>query len=111
MKKIFYIIILSLGIGMLISSCKKNALDLSPQDQISDPEFWKTPGDLELYVNGLYSVLPSWLLTGSGGNPLLDASSDVAIAAGLWLPTKNRLDGVINIPSSGGGWDWTNVRT
>jgi hypothetical protein len=110
MKKISYILIFSLGIGLFISSCKKNPLDLSPLDQISDPEFWKIPGDLELYVNGLYSVLPSWLLSGSGGNPLLDASTDVAIAAGLWLPTKNRLDGVGSVPSSGGGWDWTNVR-
>ena len=34
----------------------------------------------------------------------------MAISVGLWLPTKNRLDGTINVSSSGGGWDWTNVR-
>jgi len=95
--------------GGVFSSCQK-LLDKSPQDQISDPEFWKSDQDLQLYVNGLYSVLPSWNLTGQGGTPLLDASTDVAIASGLWLPTKNPLDGVVNIPASGGGWDWTNVR-
>lgn len=110
MKKIFYIIILALGVGIVFSSCKKDFLDLSPKDQISDPEFWKSTQDMELYVNGLYSVLPGWLTSGSGGNPLLDAGTDMAIAVGLWLPTKNRLDGAINIPASGGGWTWTNVR-
>ena len=110
MKKIFYIGILSLGIGILFSSCKKDFLDLTPKDQISDPEFWKSTQDMELYVNGLYSVLPGWNASGSGGGPLLDAGTDMAIAVGLWLPTKNRLDGAITIPSSGGGWSWTNVR-
>ncbi|MEO6001199.1 MAG: RagB/SusD family nutrient uptake outer membrane protein [Chitinophagaceae bacterium] len=110
MKKIFYIVILSLGIGLVFTSCKKNLLDLAPKDQISDPEFWKSTQDMELYINGLYSVLPGWLTSGSGGNPLLDAGTDMAISVGLWLPTKNRLDGAINVPSSGGGWTWTNVR-
>lgn len=110
MKKIFFIIMFSLGIGMVFSSCKKDFLDLTPKDQISDPEFWKSTQDMELYVNGLYSVLPGWIPSGSGGGPLLDAGTDMAIAVGLWLPTKNRLDGAINIPSSGGGWSWTGVR-
>ncbi len=109
MKKTLFIITFLIGIGIVFNSCQK-LLDKSPQDQISDPEFWKSDQDLQLYVNGLYSVLPSWNLSGSGGNPLLDASTDVTIASGLWLPTKNPLDGVVNIPASGGGWSWTNVR-
>src|SRR6185312_14034820 len=109
MSKTFCCILIWIGMGGVFSSCQK-LLDKSPQDQISDPEFWKSDQDLQLYVNGLYSVLPSWNLTGQGGTPLLDASTDVAIASGLWLPTKNPLDGVVNIPASGGGWDWTNVR-
>jgi hypothetical protein len=109
MKNILTIILVSFGIGLVGGGCNK-ILDKSPLDQISDPEFWKSDQDLQLYVNGLYSVLPGWNLSGSGGTPLLDASSDVAIAAGLFLPTKNRLDGVINIPATGGGWTWTNVR-
>lgn len=109
MKNILTIILVSFGIGLVGGGCNK-ILDKSPLDQISDPEFWKSDQDLQLYVNGLYSVLPGWNLSGSGGTPLLDASSDVAIAAGLFLPTKNRLDGVINIPSTGGGWTWSTVR-
>ncbi|MEO6134135.1 MAG: RagB/SusD family nutrient uptake outer membrane protein [Ginsengibacter sp.] len=110
MKKIFYIIIVSFGIGIVFTSCKKHFLDLTPKDQISEPEFWKSTQDMELFLNGLYSVLPGWNSSGSGGTPLLDAGTDMAISVGLWLPTKNRLDGSINIPSSGGGWTWTNVR-
>lgn len=110
MKKIFIIIVIFLGSGLSFSSCNKEFLDLTPLDQISDPEFWKTDQDLELYMNGMYSVLPGWNLSGSGGNPLLDAGTDMAISVGLWLGTKNRLDGSINVPSSGGGWSWTSVR-
>lgn len=110
MKKILLLTVLFLGIGMVFNSCKKDFLDLNPQDQISDPEFWKSDQDMELYMNGLYSVLPGWLTSGSGGNPLLDAGTDMAISVGLWLSTKNRLDGAITVPSSGGGWSWTNVR-
>ncbi len=110
MKKILYISILSLAIALVIPSCKKDFLDLTPADQISDPEFWKSAQDMELYVNGLYSVLPGWLGSGSGGNPLLDAGTEMAISVGLWLPTKNRLDGTINVAPSGGGWAWTPVR-
>ncbi len=110
MKKILLLTVLFLGIGMVFTSCKKNFLDLNPRDQISDPEFWKSDQDMELYMNGLYSVLPGWLTSGSGGNPLLDAGTDMAISVGLWLSTKNRLDGAITVPSSGGGWSWTAVR-
>jgi hypothetical protein len=109
MKKLLYTALFLIGTTVVVSSCSK-ILEKSPQDQISDPEFWKTPGDLQLYVNNLYSVLPGWNLSGSGGNPLLDASTDVAISVGLFSTNKNLLDGVVNVPASGGGWTWTNVR-
>ena len=41
---------------------------------------------------------------------MLDAGTDMAITVGLFLGVKNRLDGAINIPSSGGGWSWGNIR-
>ena len=107
MKKSLFILI---SLGIVLGSCKKGLLDKSPQDQISDPEFWKSDGDLQLYVNNLYAQLPGWNTTGQGGTPLLDAGTDAAIATGLFQTTKNRLDGVVNIPSTGGGWNWQNVR-
>jgi len=107
MKRIFYILLISMG--LILNSCK-DLLDLSPMDQISDPEFWKTDGDLELYVNRLYDNFTGWNLMGAGGTALLDASSDIAISTGLFGTNRYRLDGVINIPATGGGWTWTNVR-
>lgn len=107
MKKILFVLLL---LGIVLNSCKKDLLNKSPQDQISDPAFWKSDGDLQLYINNLYSQLPGWNVTGEGGTPLLDAGTDVAIATGLFQTTKNRLDGVINVSSTGGGWSWQNVR-
>lgn len=109
MKKTFHILSVLLGIVLVLGSCQKT-LDKTPQDQISDPEFWKSSSDLQLYVNNMYSVLPSWLLTGSGGNPLLDASTDVAISTGLFATNRLQLDGVVNVPASGGGWSWGDIR-
>jgi hypothetical protein len=87
-------------------------LDKTPLDQISDPQFWKTDGDLQLYVNKLYDAFnaQAWSTVGSGGGPVPDQGTDVIIAQGNAIGTKNRMDGVITVPTTGGGWSWTNVR-
>lgn len=36
------------------AGCSKDFLDRAPLDTISEPEFWKTANDLQLYVNNLY---------------------------------------------------------
>jgi hypothetical protein len=45
MKKIYLILFLFVGLGAGLSSCKKDFLNLTPLDQISDPEFWKPDQD------------------------------------------------------------------
>ena len=108
MKKVFYILFISLGV--LLFSCSDEFLERTPLNQISDPDFWKSDTDLELYLNRLYGAFGGWNLTGAGGTPIPDNGTDVVIGAGNYLGTKNRIDGIINIPTSGGGWSWTNVR-
>ena len=108
MKKIFYFLLLFF-MGIFSNSCTK-LLDKSPMDQISDAAFWKSEGDLQLFLNGLYDKFPTWNMSGSGGSPLPDAGTDIAISSGLFISTKNRLDGNTSVPASGGGWSWTNVR-
>jgi hypothetical protein len=108
MKKIIYILFVSLG--LVITSCSKDLLEKTPKDQISDPDFWKTDGDLELYLNRLYANFGYWGLSGSGGTALPDAGTDIVITQGNYIGFKNRMDGVVTIPTSGGGWSWTNVR-
>jgi starch-binding outer membrane protein, SusD/RagB family len=107
MKRIYYILLLSLAI--IAYSCK-DLLIQSPQDQISDPEFWNTESDLQLYINGLYSTLYGWNPEGAGGTALPDATTDVTVGANNFLSLKTWIDGELTVPGSGGGWDWTNVR-
>ena len=107
MKKIYYIIFLSI---VIISSSCKDLLDKKPLDQISEPAFWKTANDLQLYLNTFYSTFPGWEALGSGGANMKDNGTDNSIPGNLWLSTKDRFNGVLTVPSSGGGWDWTNVR-
>lgn len=97
--------------GLNISSCS-DLLDKTPLDQISDPQFWKTDGDLQLYVNKLYDAFnnQAWSTVGSGGGPVPDIGTDVIIGQGNSITSKNRFDGVVTVPTTGGGWSWTNIR-
>jgi hypothetical protein len=110
MKKVFYT--LMIAVGLITGSCDDELLVKTPLDQISDPQFWKTDGDLELYVNKLYDAFnaQAWSGVGSGGGPVPDQGTDVIISEGNAIGTKNRMDGVVTIPTTGGGWTWTNVR-
>jgi hypothetical protein len=109
MKKIIYILFV-FAVGVFVTACDGDLLDKTPQDQISDPDFWKTEGDLELYLNGLYSGLPGW--GGSGAAPSPDLGTDIVIESGEWWGDSftPRLDGTLSIPASGGGWNWGPVR-
>jgi hypothetical protein len=107
MKKVYYLLIIFLGLN--VSSCS-DFLDKTPMDQISDPVFFKTDGDLELYMNKLYENFGYWGLSGSGGTAIPDNGTDLAICQGNYITTKNRMDGVVTVPTTGGGWSWTNVR-
>jgi hypothetical protein len=51
-NKIIYIFV---GLVMIVSSCRKDFLDRTPQDTISDGTFWNTEEQLILAVNGLYA--------------------------------------------------------
>lgn len=110
MKRISYLIVILLGV--VLYSCDKDFLDRTPQDQISDPDFWTSETDLELYLNDFYDLFDGWWVSGGGAAPTFDRGTDLA------LPPPNvyggdhtpRLDGVVTVPSSGGGWNWGNVR-
>jgi hypothetical protein len=111
MKKIIYLLLI-FTLGMFFSSCEKDILDKTPLDQISDPDFWNTETDLELYVNSLYNVLLSWTGGGGGADPCKDLGTDVVIEHTNWWGDHYtyQLDGTLSVPASGGGWDWEDVR-
>ncbi len=110
MKKIYIILIVLMGV--FLYSCNKDFLDRTPLDQISDPDFWTSETDLELYLNDFYDSFEGWWVSGGGKAPTYDQGTDLALPnpnsyGGDWT---TRLDGVITVPASGGGWNWGNIR-
>jgi len=110
MKKIFYILILLSG--SLLYSCQEDFLDRSPLDQISDPEFWNSQSDLELFLNSFYDEFEGWPASGGGKAPTKDEGTDLALEGlnAFGGTFSQRMDGVLNVPGSGGGWNWGNIR-
>lgn len=92
--------------SILLGGCNEEFLDKSPLDAISSSAYWKTPTDLEMYVNQYYSVFPNE--TRNDDN-LLDGNSD-----NLILVSVNPILGGTRVaPSSGGLWNsyWTSIRS
>ncbi|MEE4178734.1 MAG: RagB/SusD family nutrient uptake outer membrane protein [Bacteroides sp.] len=59
---------------LLLTGCKK-FLDVSPQGQLTQEDFPKTPEDALLATNAAYTSLREWYYN-SGGYPILDIMSD-----------------------------------
>ncbi|MBS1607142.1 MAG: RagB/SusD family nutrient uptake outer membrane protein [Bacteroidetes bacterium] len=53
MKKIFY----TIGLGLLVCSCKKDFLTLSPPSNANVQSFYKNAGDMQVAVNAAYASL------------------------------------------------------
>ena len=105
MIKYKYTISLILAAFFMFSSCEENFLERLPKDQVSTQDYWKTPKDLRLYVNQFYPEFPGgggW----SGGIYWFDTGTDNMIHNNY----DSRLAGTRTIPSSGGGWDYENIR-
>lgn len=111
MKRILYIILI-FTIGIIFDSCEKETdlLDRTRIDGISNSDFWKTEGDLQLYLNGLYSEFPGW--ASNGAAPSADIGTDIVAESQEWFGASftQRLDGTLSVPGSGGAWNWENVR-
>ncbi len=110
MKNTIYLIS-ALVMGIMLNSCE-DFLDRTPLDQISDPEFWKTETDLELYINGLYEYFEGYATVGMGGGWTKDCGTDIVLekVGAYWDTYTQRLDGTLTVPSSGGGWNWSKIR-
>lgn len=107
MKK--YSVLIIAASLLVFAGCKKNILDLSPQDNISDADYWKSASDLQLYCNGFYNSFPSY----GGFNTIgiygedADQGSDNMIAFGAY---NGAMNGERTVPASGGGWAWGALR-
>lgn len=95
MKKIFSPALISLCISM--GACSN--LDQQPLDAIGPNTFFKTENDLKLYTNSFYDMLPS-------AEGVYNESVDNIIKNSF----SAELQGNRQIPTSGGGWDWGQLR-
>jgi hypothetical protein len=77
---------------LVIAGCKKT-LDLTPQDQISDASFWKTPAHFQLADNDFYYGLQqvpeyidlnSDIAFGSGANAVSNGSYQPSANSSVW---------------------------
>ncbi|HTN38028.1 MAG TPA: RagB/SusD family nutrient uptake outer membrane protein [Arachidicoccus sp.] len=99
------IITLFIGAVCLLSGCKKGFLDRPPLDQLTDNNFWSNEKNLRTFSYGFY---PTYF-TGYGagwawghyftGETLNDEFGSTSPSQFVKV-----------VPSSGGGWSFTNVR-
>ena len=92
MKKNKILLIAAVACTSMFSSCS-DLLDLYPEDSLSDPKFWTSVQDLELYANGFYGILQ-----GAPG-PGADEESDCYVNE---KPKPGSLN-ITQIPTHGGG--------
>ncbi len=106
MKKLLYII--SIVFMLPLVSCDEDFLDKTPLDDITEPEFWKTANDLELYANSFYQNLPGWAGVGTGYSANPDNNTDIS----LYTSASTRLSGNSSVPSAATTsiWGWSYVR-
>jgi hypothetical protein len=95
-------IITSLIALLMLSACEKNFLDRKPLDQVGASDYFKSPKDLETYLNQFYNNSSFPISSGYG----LDYNSDNAVATnfdGILAGTRT-LDGA-------GGISFSRVRS
>jgi starch-binding outer membrane protein, SusD/RagB family len=90
---------------LLVSSCSKK-LDLTPQDTITNAQYWNQPNDLTLYVNQFYTAFP--VNSGYFVSPFwADINSDDMIPGTFDM----RLAGRNTISSNNSSWNFANIRS
>ena len=103
MKRCFSYLLIS---GLLFGwACSESFLISEPQDELSPQEYFKTTKALKLYANRFYTLLPAHGMYG-GGTFWTDKNSDNLAPA----VADMRLSGTRTVPSTQGGWDWSDIR-
>jgi len=106
MKALKYIVIAGI---LSLSSCSKDFLgddflEKDPLDQLSDPAFWSSEGNIRTYVYGFYHSYFKGFGQGFTRGTLYDGQYINDDFAPL-NPNEIVVDEfVINVPASGGGW-------
>ena len=92
-------ILAAMTLCMGLTSCD-SLLDLQPQSQISQTDYFKTETDLQLFSNSFYNNLLD--------KSPFDMQSDIYVQQNLSVEMLGGTDR--DVPASGGGWSWTDLR-
>lgn len=114
--KPFIAIAIVVGTLVTLSGCNDEFLERGPLSKINDALFWKTPNDLEIYINNLYSksgLLPNY--NSSFYNVIGPYTDDAFDGSDLLIQVdyNKRMNSENVLPTSGGGWqtsDWDLLR-
>lgn len=94
---IYSLITLSL---FTFNGCTESYLDVFPEDRITSDTFWQNENDVELALNGIYSVLRHRGVYGSG--PTLDGITPDAYQWAHWNGREQQIGNGSNTPASDG---------
>lgn len=90
----------ALVILLLVSSCSENFLDALPEDKITSISFWKDEADVNLALNGIYSVLRDRSVYGYG--PGFDACTPNGYQWAYWEGNEQQIgDGSLTTATTG----------
>jgi len=105
MKKIIFI----LTIIIIFTACEKDFLDIQPETEFTDDNFWTSESNLQAFAYGLYINFKGYG-NGSffGGDHFFSVNTDDVMA----LDDRTELDFPTTVPatSSGTDWNWAYIR-
>ncbi|MEQ6119260.1 RagB/SusD family nutrient uptake outer membrane protein [Reichenbachiella sp. MALMAid0571] len=104
MKNIFIYIAIA-GLMLNASSCNDDFLEKIPKDQVTNENYWKTDGDFQTYSLGLYSFYGY----GVGNAYSIAVNSDEVVQGNQ--SQSSRIFDRITVPTTGGAWSWSTLRT
>lgn len=99
MKRI-YLYSLIMILSVVCYGCM-DVLDKQPLDEISPGSYWESASDLKLYINQFY---PSF------GSHHAYYGMDSHSGNMVRIPSSELLNGTRSVPTTGGGWNWNNIR-
>lgn len=85
---------------LTFNGCQESFLDVQPADRITSVTFWQSEADVNLALNGIYSVLKNRAIYGSG--PTLDACTPDAYQWAHWNGKEEQIGNGSNTPASDG---------
>lgn len=89
---------------LVFAACNDEFLDVLPEDEITNENFFKTEGDFHTYALGLYDFYGY----GVGNASNIPVNSDEI--AGGEQNQNSRIFDRRTIPESGGAWSWSRLR-